>query len=221
MADLNRPPLTTAFRTVQRRMTALLEFANAATSVVQGNIELIDELSDSVIVLAVSRLEAFFIDVVSLGTRHREAVLRRHFAKHGHASARTCDLPALVTLVRRRFTFEHDGKRLDNLFQLIFRCSVWPTDDARARVLDLVLLRHFIVHSNGQDWSQDGAVVAAYANQFRVADVLEVVRLGKFATYSGNPYKALLFCREALLGVVEMLKYLEQRIVRDQSWARA
>jgi hypothetical protein len=36
---------------------------------------------------------------------------------------------------------------------------------------------------------------------------------------SRNPYKALLFVRGATLGVVEQLKYLEQRLVREMSWA--
>ena len=48
--------------------------------------------------------------------------------------------------------------------------------------------------------------------------MLSVRRYGEFAVYSVDHYKALLFVREATLGVVEQLKYLEQRLVRDTSW---
>jgi hypothetical protein len=219
MVDLNRPSLQSAFQTVQRRMVALLEYASAVTPAIKDDIRHLPELADSVIVLAVSRLESFFVDVVSLGTRHRENMLRRHFAKHGQKSALYCDLPTLVKMVRRRVSFEDGGRRLDNLFRLMFGCSVWPTDSVRDLVLDLVLLRNFIVHSSGQDWSHEGVVPADYAAQFSRGDLLSVRRYGTYAVYSVDSHRALLFMREAMLGLVEQLKYLEQRLVHDMSWA--
>ncbi len=48
-------------------MVALLEYATAVTPALKSDIRLLPELADSVVVLAVSRLDAFFIDVVSLG----------------------------------------------------------------------------------------------------------------------------------------------------------
>lgn len=219
MPDLNRPSLQSAFHTVQKRMGSLLDYASAAAPAVKDDIRLITELSDSVVVLVVSRLDSFFIDVVSLGTRHRQRTLRDHFVKHGHPDARSCDLPTLVNLVRRRVSFERDGNRLDNLFKLLFNCSVWPSVAARELVLDLVLLRNLIVHGSGQDWSHDGVVSAAYATQFRRADVLDARRHGPFTVYSVDPYRALLFVREAMSGVLEQLQYLETRLVQDMSWA--
>lgn len=219
MPDLNRPSLESAFHTVTSRMVSLLEYATVAASAIKDEPKLLPEHADSVIVLAVSRLDWFFQDVVSLGTRHRELVLRRDFAKHGHKSAMAWDLPTLVKMVRRRVSFEDGGTRLDNVFRLMFRCSVWPTDEVRDVVLDLVLLRNFIVHSSGQDWSHNGSVPADYAPQFRRANVLSVRRYGSFAVYSVDPYRALQFLRQGVQGVVEQLKYLEQRLVRDMSWA--
>ena len=202
-------------------MVQLLEYASVVAPSVKEHTHLLPELADSVVVLVVSRLDGFFNDLVSLGTRHREFAVRKHFEKHGHTQARACDLPTLVKIVRRRVSFEDGGKRLDKLFRLIFRCSVWPSDEVRDVVLDLVLLRNLIVHNSGQDWSHDGVVSAAYALQFRRADVLSVRRYGEFAVYSVDHYKALLFVRDATLGVVEQLKYLEQRLVREMSWAES
>jgi hypothetical protein len=221
MPDVNRPSLKSAFHGLQRKMVQLLEYATVVAPRLKEEIRLLPELADSVVVLVVSRLEAFFRDLVSLGTRHRERSMRNHFRKHGHPNAGSCDLPALVQLVRRRVSFEDGGKRLDNLFKVMFQCSVWPSQEVRDVVLDLVLLRNLVVHNSGQDWSHEGRVAAAYAPQFRCADVLDVRRYGEFAVYSVDHHKALLFVKEATLAVVEQLKYLEQRLVRDMSWAES
>jgi len=218
-SDLGRPSLKSAFQTIQRRMVQLLEYASVVVPSIREYPHLTPELADSVVVLIVARLEAFFNDLVSLGTRHREDTLRKHFQKNGHKDARTCDLPTLVTLVRGRVSFENGGKRLDNLFLLMFQCSVWPSSDVRDVVLDLVLLRNLIVHNCGIDWSQDSVVPAAYASQFRAADVLSVRRYGEFAVYSVDHYKALLFVKDATLNVVKQLQYLEQHLVNNMTWA--
>jgi hypothetical protein len=200
-------------------MTKLLEYATLVAPLVAEDPKLLPELADSVVVLVVARVDGFFQDMVSLGTRHREGAVRKHFHKHGNAQARSCDLPTLIKLVRNRVSFESGGKRLDSVFRLIFRCSVWPSDEVREVVLDLALLRNLIVHNSGQDWSQDGVTPAAYAAQFRGADVLSTRRYGEFGVYSVDHYKALLFVRKATLCVVDQLKYLEERIVRGTSWA--
>jgi hypothetical protein len=200
-------------------MTRLLEFATAAAPAVGERVDLLPELADGVVVLAVARLEAFLIELVSLGTRHREDTVRRQFAKQGDSHARNCDLRGLVKLVRRRVSFKDAGRRLDNVFQLIFQCSAWPSDDVRDAVLDLVLLRNLIVHSDGHDWSQDAVVAPAYAAQFKRADVLSVRRYGDLAVYSVDHFKALLFLREAITAVVSQLTHLEARVVKTTDWA--
>ena len=92
-----------------------------------------------------------------------------------------------MRLVRRRVSFKDGGKRLDNLFRLLFECSVWPSEEVRDLVLGLALLRNLIVHNSGQDWSQDGVVPARYAPQFRRADVLSVRQYGAFAAHPSVP----------------------------------
>jgi len=200
-------------------MVNVLSYASAVAPHLKDQPDLVAELSDSVVVVVVARLDAFFVDVVSLGTRHRERTSRRHFAKCGEPSARSCDLRTVVKLVSRCVSFEDGGKRLDNLFKLMFLCSVWPSAQVRDSILDLVLLRNLIVHSAGNDWSQDGVTPAAYAPQFRKADVLDVRRYGDLAVYEVDRFRALLFVKEAALAVVEQLRYLEARLVRDMSWA--
>jgi len=200
-------------------MVQLLEYGTVAAPVVAQDPKLLPELADSIVVLVVARVDGFFQDMVSLGTRHRERAVRRHFHKQGNERTRSCDLPTLIRLVRSRVSFESGGRRLDNLFRLIFRCSVWPSDQVRDVVLDLALLRNLIVHNSGQDWSQDGVMASGYAVQFRGADVLSNRRYGELTVYSVDHYKALLFVRKVTLCVVDQLKYLEEHIVRDTSWA--
>jgi hypothetical protein len=197
----------------------LLEYARLVLPTIKENPRHAPELADSLVLLVVVRLEAFFVQVVSLGTRHRERAIRRHLGESGFSEARTCTFPALVRLVRRRVSFEKGGNRLDSLFRLIFQRPVWASAEVRDVILDLVLLRNLVVHSDGADWSQDDAVPAAYATQFRVADVLAVRRYGEFAVYSIDHYKALLFVRDAVLSIVEQLKYLEENLVKDLTWA--
>jgi hypothetical protein len=193
-------------------MLRLLDYAVKVAALVRENPQHVSELAESLVALVVARLDAFLTSVVSVGTRHREQEIRRHFAKHGHENARTCDLPTLVKLVRRRVSFEDGAKRLDNLFNLLFQCSLWPSETVRDLVLDLVLLRNFMIHSDGQDWSQDGVSPPAYASQFRRADVLTIRRYGDFVTYSVDHYMALLFARDAGEAIVQQAKYLEQHL---------
>ena len=43
----------------------------------------------------------------------------------------------------------------------------------------------------------------------------------RYTAHSVDHYKALLFVEDAALGVVEQLKYLEQRVVQDISWTES
>lgn len=183
MKEIERNSFRTAFHSLEGQLTRLLDFANAVAPTINENPKFLPELADSLVVLTVTRLDGFFIDLVSHGTRHREPAVRRHYAKHGQPAALSCSLPQLVTLVRRRVSFEKDGRRLENVFQLIFKCSVWPSDDVRDLVLDLVLLLNFIIHSKGYDWSQEGLVSDEYVYQFRRARVVDVRKYGEFAVY--------------------------------------
>jgi hypothetical protein len=183
MDDLNRPSLRSAFDGAAKNMVALLEYATAAAKALPSDVGLLEQLSDSVVVLAAARVDGFYVHVVSLGTRHKEPTLRAHFVAHGHPDASSCNLPALVKLARRRVSFERGGRRLANLFQLMFNCELWPSDEVRDTVLDLVLLRNMLVHNDGTDVSHDGEITADYATQFRRADVLNVSRYGTLAVY--------------------------------------
>lgn len=218
MHELNRPSLQSAFDTAAKNMVALLEYATAAAPALSSDVRLLEELSDSVVVLAAARIDSVFVHVVSLGARHKESTLRTHFVAHGHPEASSCNLPTLVKLVRRRVSFEKGARRLSNVFRLMFNCELWPSDAVRDTVLDLVLLRNMLVHNDGTDVDHDGEITADYATQFKRADVLSVSRYGTMAIYRVDRYKALLFVREALTAVVEQLQCLENHLVKDMSW---
>ena len=186
-------------------------YATTAAPLIAQDPKLLSELADSVVVLAVARVDGFFNDMVSLGTRHREQAVRKHFRKQGYERARSCDLPTLIKLVRSRVSFENGGKRLDDLFQLIFRCSVWPSAGVRDVVLDLALLRNLIVHNGGQDWSQDGVMPATYAAQFGGADVLSAETLWRIRSLLCRPLQGIdVRTEKAMLCVVDQLRYLER-----------
>jgi hypothetical protein len=219
MPDPNRPSLDSAFSSFRGQLHQVVDFSNAAAPTVVSDKKLVAQLRDSVIVLAVARLDGFFQAVVSLATRHRESDLRALLVQEGHPQAGSCSLPVLVKLVRRKVSFEKEARRLDGVFHFLFGCSVWPNDEVRELVLDLVLLRNLIVHSDGHDWSEDGVHEAAYASQFRRAVVLDERRDGEFVTYSVNSMKALLFFRTATVAIGDQLQYLKARLVDDMTWA--
>lgn len=218
MDDLNRPSLQGAFDDTLKKMIALLEYATVAAPSLSSDVRVLEVLSDSVVVLAVARLEGFFVHVVSLGARHKEPTLRAHFIEHNHPEASSCNLPALIKLARRRVKFDKGAKRLANLFQLMFKCDLWPSGEVRDTVLDLVLLRNMLVHNDGADVSHEGEITADYATQFRRADVLTVRRFGTLAVYRVDRYRALMFVREALSAVIEQLRFLEKALVKDMTW---
>jgi len=224
MADPNKPSLDTAFSEFIERMVALLDFATAVAPTVSNAPHHVTSLTESVVVLGVTRFDEFFKTLVSLGARHREDELRKYLGKHGNDieknRAHQCDLPALVQIVRRRVSFENGAKRLDGIVREIFGFSVWPSDESRDIFLDLILVRNMIVHASGRDF-RFLAQQAAYAPQFRRADVLNKREYGaEMAVYSLDYYKALLFFQQAVLVAVEQLKYLESKIVTDTSWTR-
>ena len=72
MSDLNRASLESAFHSIQQRMVRLVEYATTAAPAVAQDPRLLPELADSVVVLVVARLDGFFNDLVSLGTRYQE-----------------------------------------------------------------------------------------------------------------------------------------------------
>jgi hypothetical protein len=121
-------------------------------------------------------------------------------------------MPTLVRLVRRRVSFENDGRRLENLFRLVFQCEPWPSPDTRELILDLVRLRNWLVHGAGQDWSQDGVHSAAYALQFRTVGFVNKRRYGDLCTYTVDRSQSLLFLRDAGKAIIKLAIHLEQQL---------
>src|SRR3972149_6435310 len=99
MPDLNRPPLDSAFHSIQRRMVQLLEYATTAAPLVAHDPKLLPELADSVVVLVVAPPRGVFHGLVRPGPAARGACCKEPPPQHGHVPARSCDLPTLVKLV--------------------------------------------------------------------------------------------------------------------------
>jgi hypothetical protein len=87
-------------------MMRLLEFASAVAPSVKEHPHLLPELADSVVVLVVARLDGFFNDLISVGTRHRELTVMEYLDERGKKHARTCDVPTLVKLAHQLVSFK-------------------------------------------------------------------------------------------------------------------
>jgi len=220
-ANPHEPSLEIAFDGFLGQLHHLVDYGNAVAPVVHGNPKMVAELRDAMIVLLVARLDWFYQSLLSLAVRHREADIRALLVNDRKPEAASCSMPALVRLIRRKVKFKDDARVLDNTCRRIFGCSVWPNDQVRDVVLDLVHLRNMIVHVDGHDWSQDGVHQADLAGQFRGADVLDGTRYGQFVTYSVNSMKAMVFMRAATVAIVEQVQYLRARIVDDTAWVFA
>jgi hypothetical protein len=218
ISKIDLASLQNTFHTVQRQTVQLIDFARLVVPIVKDNPKYAQELSDSLVVLVVVRLEAFYSALLSHGARHREGAVRRHLAKNGHPDAKACIFPHLVRLVRTQVSFKKEGAKLDRLCRVMFGQPLWVSDEARDVILDLILLRNLIVHNAGGDWSQDDVMEATYGTQFRVCDALRVSRYGEFVVYNVDHYKSLQFMQTAILSIVKELQYLEEHVVNNLAW---
>ncbi len=137
MADPNKPSLDTAFSGFIERMVGLLDFATAVAPSVSNAPHHVTSLTESVIVLGVTRFDEFFKTLVSLGARHREDELRKYLGKHGNDieknRAHQCDLPALVDLILVRNMIVHASGRD---FRFLAQQAAYAPQFRRADVLN-------------------------------------------------------------------------------------
>lgn len=218
ISELDLASLRNTFQTVQRQTVQLLQFARLVVPIVQENPKYAQELSDSLVVLVVVRLEAFYTNLLSHGARHREGAVRKHLVKNGYPDAKACILPQLVRLVRSQVSFKKEGAKIDRLCRLMFQQPLWVSADVRDVILDLVLLRNLVVHNAGGEWSQDEVIEATYGTQFRTCEVLTVKRYGEFVVYNVDYFKSLQFMQKAVLSIVEELRYLNEHVVNRLAW---
>jgi hypothetical protein len=110
-------------------------------------------LIDAVVVLAVSYLEEYLNCLVGVATLLQEKTVRDFLRTSGSPhekqvinSGKSVDL---VALARRRVSFAERGKKLEQIFELLFNFSPWPDPDAGRLIRDLVRVRNIVVHAGG------------------------------------------------------------------------
>lgn len=214
------PTLESPFFFYQRRLSGAAAYIEAVTPYVVQNPASLRVLVDGSIVLAIAYLEDFLGSILGLASHHRQAALRRFFGKHGstdeRARAATCDLPALIGMARRRLSFKKQGAPIERIFSVLFGCSPWPSDGVRDVVLDLVLIRHMIVHAGGAEAGIGRT--RQYAAQLRRTEVLTVRAYGEYSTYHVDPWKALLLYRDAMVALESLLHHLRKELVESDRW---
>jgi hypothetical protein len=152
-------------------------------------------------------MEDFLASLVGSAARDREAELRQHLSKglteQERTTVRTCDIPVLVQMAKRRVDFRKKGARLEGLFQVTFSCSPWPDVDTLTTINDLVLVRQVIVHQGGGD-------LGSYANQVRQPGLFTVRDYQGLKVYWLAHLQVLILYREALSALNAQLQYLER-----------
>lgn len=170
------------------------------------------------IVLAIAYLEDFLQGLIGMATRPREKALRRYLAKDGtpdhRAKVTACSIPELVKFAKARISFRQ-GKRIESIYQAVFACSPWPSDDVRDLIMELARVRHVIVHSGSADVGIED--VGPYVSQLRrAADVFNVRTYGEFTTYTFNAEAALRFFMTALMAMQSQKDHLRKSLATDE-----
>jgi hypothetical protein len=125
------------------RLEDTIRYVDVMSRVIVQHPEVLRVFSESSFVLAVAYYEDFLRSLLSFGARYRKPQLRKHLVKgtkpEEQAHIRTCDLPALIHVLRQRLSFKKDARSIDGLFVAIFGMSAWPSTEVRDRILDLVV----------------------------------------------------------------------------------
>ena len=137
-------------------------------------------LLDAVVVLTVSYLDAYLNCLVGLGTAHQEPVVREYLKRYGSPQERnladSCNLGQLMHFARTRISFANKGRKLEQIFDLLFGFSPWPDNNAGSLIRDLVRVRNIIVHAGGwpnaahaNDAETTGLIVESHKISYRLS----------------------------------------------------
>ena len=145
-----------------------------------------------------------------------QAPLRKYFAEEGHDHEKKishdCDLGTLITMAKRRLSFQKDGARIIMLFNVLFAMPPWPSDETRHTILDLVLLRNIFVH-------EGPAVLGGHAEQARRPGLFSTKKYGDLPTiYHVEHFQVLVLLRDAFVGMKSQADYLRQKLSEQDQW---
>jgi hypothetical protein len=83
----------------------------------------------------------------------QESVVRDYLKESGNPEEKrqaiACDTGTISRFARRRVSFADRGKRLEQVFDLLFGISPWLNGEAEVLIRDLVGARNVIVHAGG------------------------------------------------------------------------
>jgi hypothetical protein len=160
--------------------------------------------------------------VVGASAQYIEPTIRSYLIETGHEHererAKSCDRRALVAIVSNRLSFKKRGASIERMFNAFFGVPPWPSEDVRSDLLDLVLVRHMIVHGRGEEVGGGGP--GEYGKQLRYPGLLIVTSYGEFTTCRIDPPQALAFYGHALRALKAQVEHLRKELVDDDRWMR-
>jgi hypothetical protein len=174
---------------------------------------------ESSVVLAIAYLEDFLRSLVGMATRPREQALRKHLQKGAddaqRKSIRECDIYQLSARAQLRITFK-EGARIDAIYHALFRCSAWPSVEARDTLMSLALVRQIVVHKGSADVGIGGE--GSYARRLQQAGIFHTTTYGDWSVHTLAPEPTLDLFNQAMRALVEQFLYLKARIADDDAW---
>ena len=200
------------------RLDEVAQYVGDVQPYIVKNPKALRVLIHGTIVLSVGYLEDFLRSLVGSAARDREAALRTYMTERTTDAAekrrvKSYDLRELVRRAKSTLSLSKgEGTSVSKMFDALFGCSAWPSDAVRDGILDLVTVRNMIVHQGEAEVGDRG--VAAYADQFRRADLFKIRHYGEFSIHEIDAMKALLFYAEVLPDLQAQIKYLRDRLVR-------
>ncbi len=214
------PALETAFNSYERRFGEISTYFKAIQPCLAPRRDAYGVFAQSIIVLAVADFEDFLHSLVGLAVHHREDALRKYLGTVGkpeqRAQVRNSDLPTLSRIARNHVSFKDQGARIDRFFKALFGCSPWPSEEVRSTVMDLVLVRSFIVHSGSAEVGIGRA--GEYAAQIWRAGVLTLKSYSEFHIYRLDAQGALGLYTEAMKAISTLFYRLREQLVANDDW---
>ncbi len=211
----NRLVFESSFTRYSDRIVETNAFAAAAVPFLTENPKALRVFAEGLVVLAVADYSDFLRHLVAMGVHKHEdrarAYLVRLSGAHGSDISKS-GRPELTQALWARLSFKNDARRIEALFDALFECSPWPSEEVKETILDFVLVRNFIIHSGSVDVAIPGGH-ARYLSQLRRADVFNVQSIGDATIWRLNHVKAVAFLKNAFAAIAHQTRYLRSKLI--------
>ena len=206
----------TSFGGNEMQLARVADYLNAISPCIEKEPQAFPLFVESLTITAVALHEHFLASLVAGADHHQQAALRKYFAEEGNDHekkvAHECDLGTIITLAKRRLSFQKGGARIVKLFNVLFEMTPWPSDETHHTILDLVLLRNIFVH-------EGAAVLGEHAEQAYRPGLFSTRKYGDLPTiYHVEHLQVLLLLRDALVAMKVQSDYIRRELCKRDEW---